>query len=916
MNWWRRLLKSRRLEHELDAELRFHLERQVADNMASGLSEADAKRQARLLFGGVDSVKEQCRDARGIGTILESIWQDVRIGVRMLAKTPGFTITAILSLALGLGVNTAVFSVIDALLLRPLPGVARPDQLVYLDWLRSPESMVAGHSGYGRALPDGLGVRSSFPLATFERFRARRDVFAGVFAFSPTPSLNVTVDRETGTASGLSVTGEYFAALGVPTQIGRTLVSTDDERGASPVVVISSRYWHRQFSGDPSIVGRVITVNRLGFEIVGVTIEGFDGVQMNESPDITLPRAIVSEVVTGDQPGGSCPVWLWCMQMMARLQPGLTPARALTMLQPAFDASVRESWAARPLTMPAGRRTRVPQLRILPGAQGPDRPRIDAAQVLFAVLSVSAAILVIGCVNLTTLLLVRAAARRHEIALRLTIGASRSRIVRQMLTENVILALAGGAGGLVLAYWGRGFMRWLPTQETAAVDPHIDIRLLAFMAALCLTTAITFGIGPALRATRRDVAPALKRGAQKGAVVNGVLGNGLMFMQVAITVTLLAAAGLFVRTLYNFGNVDLGFDPRNLLVFRIDPAIRGAEPARAFDLYERLATAIGQVTGVQSVTLSAVPLVAGGEWEQTIRTDDGVEKSTFLQAIRSNFFDTVGMRLRAGRAFSAEDIRGRPTVAVINEALAMAAFKERAPIGRHFAFTDLRVSAPTNMDGPDRRLPIEVVGVVANAAYSRLDQPAAPTLFLPYAQTRPGAMEVEVRTSGDPAALASAVRAAVQRIDNNVSLIEMQTQEDRIAASLGSQRAFATMTLVAGALGLLLACVGLYGVVSYDAARRRAEIGVRLALGARRAHVLRLIMQRTLVVVAAGGLAGAAGIIAISKIIRSQLFGVSPGDPITIGVALAILVTTAALATYVPARHACRLNPTDALRVE
>jgi predicted permease len=762
--------------------------------------------------------------------------------------------------------------------------------------------MVAAYSGYGRPAPTpGLGIRTSFSALTVERFREHTAVLSDVFAFSPTGPLNI--DRQAEAASGLFVTGGYFAGLGIQATAGRTLSVSDDLPQAQPAAVISHRFWQRRFAGDPNVVGKTIDVNRLPVVIVGITPEGFDGPRMGESNDVTLPIAVAARL---NPTGRARPVSVWWLQMMGRLQPGVTRAQALTQLQSAFAETVRESWAARPADTPNPTRSELPALRVRPGAQGPDDPRLDARDTLTPVFAVVAAILLIGCVNLATLLLVRASARRQEITVRATLGASRGRVIRQLITETLLLGVLGGIGGVVLAGWGKDFMSWLPGDE-AIVNARIDLRVLAFTAVLSGLTALLFGVGPALRATRPDLAPSLKASGQKGGATRGVATRALLVAQVAISLVLLVGAALLARTLHNLSRVDVGFDADNLLVFRIDPAREPGNPSRTFGQYDRIMAAIEAVPGVRSSTMSAMPLLARNEWEEPVQPDGGGRaQNAFIQIVRWNFLETMGMPLVAGRDLADSDTQGRTRVAVINETMARQLFGEPAPVGRHFQL----------VQGTDRGVAIEVIGVARDAKYASLEQPAPPTLFMPHEQVAPGGMTVEVRTIPDPLAVAPAIREAIRAVDPTLTSFQMQTQRQQIARTIGKPRVLAALTTVSGMIGLLLACVGLYGVVSYEAIRRTREIGIRVALGARRADVLRLVMRQTVAVVMIGAGIGIGLSLAASRVIGGALFGVAPSDPLAIGSAVSVLVGVALAASYLPARRASRLDPTQALRYE
>lgn len=898
---FRSLFRKAEVDRELNEELGTFLEMATQEKMRNGMSHKEAAREVRLERGSLEIAKEVVA-ADGWESVIETSWQDFRYSLRSLVKSKGFATVAVVTLALAIGANTAVFSVVDALLLRNLP-VKDPEQLVVFDWLRTPGSMVASYSGYGRQGPTpGLGIRTSFSALTVERFRQHSATLSDTFAFSPTGLLNI--DGQGDTVSGLFVTGRYFAGLGIQASIGRILSESDDSPQAEPVAVISHRYWQRRFASDPNVIGKTIAVNRSPVVIVGITPEGFDGPRMGESSDITLPVSFAARL---SPTGRARPVSVWWLQMMGRLKPGASREQALAELKTPFADTVRESWAARPPDTPNTTRSELPQLRVRPGAQGPDGPRLDAQDLLSVVFAVVAAILLIGCVNLATLLLVRGAARRQEVTLRVTLGASRWRVLRQFMTESLLLAALGGIGGTVLAFWGKDFMAWLPVGDTPIVNARIDSQVLAFTAVLSIITSLLFGIGPAMRAARSNLGPSLNISAQKGGITRGVTTKALLTAQVAMSLVLLVGSGLLVHTIYNLSKVDVGFNADNVLVFRIDPTLQSDSSSRAFHGYERIIDAIETVPGVESCTMSAMPLIARSEWEETVQANGiGVPKNAFIQVVRWNFLKTMGIPMVAGRDLEATDTQGRPRVAVINETMARQVFGERTPVGRYFQF----------VNGADRRVAIQVIGVTRDSKYASLEQPAPPTLFMPHSQVPPSGMTVEVRTTSDPMTVASAIRQAVRETDSTFSLAEMKTQRQQIAQTMGKPRALAILTTVSGMIGLFLACVGLYGVVSYETIRRTREIGTRMALGARRSDVLRLVMRQTVVVVAIGVGIGIGLALAASRLIGSLLFGIGPSDPFAVGSAVAGLIVVALAASYLPARRASRLDPTQALRYE
>jgi len=562
----------------------------------------------------------------------------------------------------------------------------------------------------------------------------------------------------------------------------------------------------------------------------------------------------------------------WSQQIMARLKPGVTAEQALADLARLFPDTVRESWARRAPDTPNQGRAAVPQLQVMPGGQGSDGPRRDAAPMLSALFAIVGVVLLIGCVNLANLLLARASARRQEVGVRLALGASRARVIRQLLTESVLLATAGGVAATALAFWAKDFLRWVPTPDPMIVDPQIDLRILAFTAGLSLATGLAFGIWPAMRATRADAGPFVGANTRGGGAARGGVSKALTVAQIAICLVLIVGAGLFLRTLRNFGTVDVGFDPDNLLVFRIDPGPAGGDDARVRRLYESLLAEIEAIPGVQSATLSAMPVLAHWQWSEDVVVEGSVApRDAFVQSVQWKFLGTMGIALRAGRDLSAADSEGRPRVAVVNEAMAKQIFDDPNPIGRRFHLAR----------GPQRNVPIEVVGIVRDAKYSSLEEAAPPTFYAPYTQMPQTVMTCEVRTATDPLALVPAVRQAVRRVDASLPPVTVKTQRQQIAESIDRPRGVAFMTSLFGAVALLLACLGLYGVVSFDVTRRTGEIGIRMALGAQRLDVVALILRDAMTVVAIGAGIGVGLSLAAGRLVASQLFGIRPSDPAT-----------------------------------
>ena len=830
---------------------------------------------------------------------VDGLRADLRYAIRSLVRNPAFTVAAIATLALGIGANTAVFSVVDAVLIRKLP-VSNPDELVMFYWLRMPDPMVAGYSGYGRQGPGGAGIRTSFSYLTFEGFRDHSSTLTSVFAIAPIREITVTADGQTDSASGDLVSGGYFSGLGVPALLGRTLVTRDDRAEAEAVAVISHRYWRRRFAGDPAIVGKTIDVNRAPVTIVGVTAEGFHGIRVSESSDLTIPLSLAARL----EGGAPRPTSVWWLQIMGRLGAGVTREQALADVQRAFGDSVRDSWAARTASSSNQKGVTIPQLRIMAGGRGPEGPRLDATPILGALFIVSAAVLLIGCVNVANLVLVRTLTRRQEISIRVALGASRRRVLRQVLTESLLLAIGGALLGTLFAYWGKDFLRWLPTPNVPIVAAAIDFRALLFAAGLSVCAAALFGFVPALRATRTDLSSSMRAAVSSR---RGVVRRALVVAQVAISLLLLVVAGLFLQTVHNLGRVDVGFDTENLLVFRVSPGPRDETAARTFQLFEDLIAAIEAVPGVRSATMSAIPMVARTERSATVAAEAGKDaRSAYVQVVGPGFFDTLGIPLLRGRALSPADREGSSRVAVINEVMARDVFDDLSPIGRSFEF----------LDGSERNVRVEVVGIVRDSAYARLQEAAPPTLYMPYRQLSPTAMTFEVRTALDPLSLVPPVQRAVQRVDPTLSLSSVKSQEQQIQETIALPNTLAVVTSAFGIVGLLLACIGLYGIVSFDVTRRTQEIGIRMALGAQPVDVVRLVLREMAGMMLIGGGIGLPCALVTTVLARNLFFGVALSNPLAMFAAILLLTIAGGLAGYLPARRALRLDPTQALRYD
>ncbi len=862
---------------------------------------------------------------------MQTLWQDLRYGARMLSKTPSFTAIAVLSLALGIGANTALFSVVDAVLLKKLP-VQEPERLVLFKSLAGPNFSPGNYHGNARREESGLMGRTSFPYQTYARVRAQQsDVLSDVFAFGDV-SLNVNADGRADVANGQAVSGNYYAGLGVPALVGRTFTDGDDKAAAPPVAVLSHRYWQQRFNGDPLVVGKQINLNNVAFTVIGVTPAGFDGtMQVGSTTDVSIPIAWESQVIT--ERSSMAGAGTWWLRLMGRLKPGATAEQAQTSLAGVFQQSVLEQRTARTALaqaqggkpIPALNPQDYPRFVVDPGSRGEMNTRQFYRRPLYLLLGVVGLVLLIACANVANLLLARAAARQKEIAVRLALGASRWRLIRQLLTESVLLASLGGALGVLLAFWIKDGLLiasdW--SGRTSVLSPQLDLRVLGFTLALSLLTGIVFGLVPALRATRVDLTPTLKDGVRSSSLASrSWLSKSLVVAQVAISLLLLVGAGLFVRTLVNLERVETGFNARNLLLFRVEPNLIGYKEERLTNLYRQMAERIEAVPGVRSVTFSRTPLLARGASDRDVylagvkATADGKvapkvapNGNVYLHQVRENFLPAMEIPLLAGRSLTAQDDAHAPRVAVVNQAFVRRFSPNENPIGKRFGFD------------PDTPSEVEIVGVARDAKYTSQRDEIPPTTYLSWLQevSAIGSVTFEVRTAGEPNAAVNAVRQAVRDVDSNLPLKDIKTQIEQADETLAMERLFAKLLSLFGLLAQQLACIGLYGVLAWSVSQRTREIGIRMALGASRTDVLKMIFRQGMTLTLLGIALGLASAYALTKYLESlthMLYGVQPADPLTFGVIATFLTLVALVACYIPARRATKVDPMVALRYE
>lgn len=884
--------------HLLECEL-IRSKRPIAHTWIKKRLAAEARIESRFGRGGF-----------GMG----SLGQDLRYGSRMLLKSKAFTAVAVLSLALGIGANTALFSLVDAVLLKTLP-VTKPDELVLFNWLGGPRGMSRGMDGMVLTDPaTGLRTSTSFSYLAYERFRDHNETLSDVFAFAPLNGLNVSVDGQPEIAGGQLVSGGYYDGLGVRPAKGRTITPDDDVKGAQPVVVITHRYWERRFGKDPEIVGKSIKVNNIPFTVIGVTPPNFFGaLQVGESADLSIPFSSQLQLQTTET--NMTKPWVWWVRIMGRLNSGSTRQQAVASFESIFQQSAEEGWnaALARFPPPAGQNPAprdVPKLRAESGSQGLTESRRAYAEPLNILLVIVGLVLLIACANVANLLLARGASRQKEIAVRMALGASRQRLVRQLLTESILLSILGGTTGVLFAYWGKGILLNLRPWGTAelALDLKLDLRVLGFTIAISLITGLVFGIAPALRATRVDVTPALNNARSVTGGSRSYLTKSLIVAQVAMSLVLLVGAGLFVRTLRNLQNVDIGFNSENLLLFNIEPGLNRYTSPQISQLYKQLTERIEAVPGVKSATVSLVPFLSGAARTSTIAVQGHTEQgdnNAKVNNIGESFFETMEIPILLGRAIRSTDDERAPKVAVINQTLARKYFGDDNPLGRRFGF-----------GGPETSGQIEIVGVARDAKYTGIRDETEPTVYVPSSQAVAPWATFIVRTASNPTSLTASIRDAVREVDNNLPIFGVKTQTRQAEESLVQERMFATLSSFFGLLALSLACIGLYGVMSYGVTRRTNEIGIRMALGATAPNVTRMVMRETLLVTGIGVAIGLGAAVATTRLIAAMLFGLAATDPLTISIAVLLMIGVAALAGYIPARRAARVDPIIALRYE
>jgi macrolide transport system ATP-binding/permease protein len=906
------LMRRRQKEAELQEELQFHLDEDTDERAAADVPMDEARRAARRQLGNLAIVREDTR-AAWTWTLLEQLAQDLRYGLRVLLANKTFSALAILSLALGIGANTAIFSFMDGLLMRSLP-VPDPESLVTLAW-HTKKAEMHGSNRHDDSYPDPNGgfVGGIFAYQAFELLQRDTSVFTTVFGYQGAGDLHLAVNGQAQIANGEYVSGAYFSGLGVSAASGRLINPDDDRAGAQAVAVVSYALSEARLGGAPSAPGQTILLDHIPFTIVGVTPRGFFGADPNVVPAVYVPMHTNLLLQAGNKYARAVerytdPNFDWVVAM-ARLRPGVTAAQAQAALAPVFSAWKATTDTRRP-------KADLPTLVVKESAGGLDGLQRTYSKPLYLLLALVGLILAIACANIANLLLARSAARAREMAVRLSMGAGRLRVIRQLLTESLLLSGIGGALGVAFAIWGIRFVTLLLLNgrgdQPFALDVGVNWRVLGVVAALSVATGVLFGLAPALQSTRVDLMSALKAigargsGARKARRIG--LSQLLVVSQMAFTLLILVATGLFVRTLSNLQSLPLGFNPGQVLTFQLNARQAGHRDPEIVTFYDGLRSAFAGIPGVRSVTLSDSPLLGAG-WSGTgVSVSGAPPKSSSYLSIGPDFFSTLHIPVLRGRGIEDRDRPGAPYVAVVNQAFAKSYFGGDDPLGRH-------VKLPRACAACD----IEIVGLVANSRYGQLKQEPPPTIFMSFSQSvfEPvGEMTYQLRTAGNPLGVSNAVRRIVERADSTVPVMRVKTQEALIEGTINQEVTFARLCTAFALLALTIACVGLYGTMSYGVARRTSEIGIRMALGAQRPTVVWMVLREVLTLAGIGLAVSLPAALAASKLVESFLYGMKRNDPLTLAAAVLTMGGATLLAGYVPARNASRIDPLVALRHE
>ena len=894
------VLRPGRQEPDLVREVASHLTLLEDEYRRRGMSAEDARLAAKRAFGGVEQTKERHRDARSF-VWLDDARRDVQYAARMLRKSPTFAAIAILTIGLGVGANTAVFSLMESAVWRPL-AVRAPQRLRLMTWVSGPNDVMTISTGPTVIGPDGARLQVPFSYAAFVALRQQTQGLADLCAFRDLSGMTAVVAGQAEVVNVDLVSGSFYETLGVSTSIGRPIEQSDDAPGASAVSVLSDGFWVRRFGRSAAVLGQRLDVNGVPTTIVGVNPPAFSGATEGFAPDVFLPlhvqpavwpsRYIRDGSMLGDPAA-------WWLSLIGRLAPAVSDGRTQAVLDVALRNAVKS-------TLPDRVRRDQPQLRMVDGSRGVDELGDQFGRPLRVLLALTGFVLLLACVNLANLLLARADGRRRELSVRLAIGAGRARLARQLFTEAAVLAMLGGAAAVAIGYGVRDVIPallgapWLPPR----FEGRFDMPVLGATIALTLVTGFLVSLAPMWRAIRTSPNTALKDSGRTTGARTVAGGRSLVAVQVAVSVVLLAGAGLFIRTLTNLDRTNLGFDPRHIVLFSIDPPRSAYTGAKRIALFERLEDALRAIPGVRQASLSSSALVGQDTSTTSVAPDGrtppgGAVRKAWVNDVGQDFFQTMGIPVLQGRAFQAEDAATSESVIVVNRAFVRTFFPSGDALG-HTVLSNSTVS--------------RIVGIVEDTPFHDLRTPPPPTLFRPYRQLRDMAgMTFEIATDLRSGSIADSVRQVVRGIDPQVPIRDLRTQGAQIASTLSQERLFALLTAAFGLLAVTLTCIGIYAIVANAVARRTAEVGVRMALGARPSAIVLMLVRQTAIATVIGLAAGALGVLALGPYLSSLLYGVQGRDPVTLGVAVVVAFAAGIIAAAVPAGRAARLSPLAAL---
>ena len=898
----RSLFGRPRVEREMDEELSGFIEASAEDKRRAGMGPDAAARAARIEMGSTNAVKHHIRSA-GWETAIESLAQDLRYSIRTLAASPGFTLVAVLSLALGIGANTAIFSLMDVIMLRMLP-VDDPGQLVLFGDGRA--------AGSNESLPNDSERLFSYPF--YRDFSQENQAFSGVAAID-------SIEFGThGTVAGAGqellraslVSGSYFSVLGVSPDRGRMISEADDQAPDTGAVAVVSYSWWQRHGSDPATIGKTIHIDATDYTIVGIAPKGFFGVTVGETPDLWIPLSMEKEISPGWN--GVDKKWFQSLYIVARLKPGVTAAQARANTNLLFKQYIRGEYLGPSPSQKDLADVDHAHIELTSAARGLSRLRRQFTLPLEILTTIAGLVLLIACANLASLLLARGTARSREFAMRMAIGATRSRIIRQLLTESFLIAVLGSAIGVASAWRVSHLLLTMASHSTevAAMNVSPDLRVLAFTLALTILTAVLFGMAPAVRATRLDLNASLKQARGAAAPASRFsLARALIVAQIALSLVLLAGASLFLRSLVNLTKVNTGFNKQNVLIFSLDEYSANLPlDARLVTLQQQIEERVQALPGVHAASFSMFTFNQG-MWSDDI-TVQGIPRThensqdVFNNVVGNGFFSTMSLPIVAGRGFDEHDRVDSPKVAVINETMAHMFFPNSSPIGHHYGLGD----------DPSHSGDIEIIGVVKNSKYHALDESPAMAAYIPYSQHVQYFGNFSVRYSGEAGQIVPAVRRAIAGVNPDVLVGSVSTLTEQVEESTSNQRLIARLSAFFGVLAAFLVCIGIYGLLSYAVARRTSEIGVRMALGAPRANVRWLILREIFVLVLIGIAIGAPIALGGSSLVAKLIYGLSPADPISLLTAIGLLSVIALIAGYLPARRASLVEPTVALRCE